>query len=83
MKKLTIGLLAAAGIAMAMPAHADGIWVGAGPFGVGIGAGPGYYGPGYYDGPYGYYDHDYVYGRHCRTVLLDDGYGLRRIHRCY
>ncbi len=85
MKKLTIGLLAAAGIAMAIPAHADGFWVGAGPFGVGIGAGPGYYdGPhGYYDHDYVYYDHDYVYGRYCRTVLVDDGYGLRRIHRCY
>jgi len=78
MKKLTIGLLAAAGIVMAMPAHADGLWVGAGPFGVGIGTGPGYY-----DGPYGYYDSDYAYGRHCRTVTVDDGFGLRRVHRCY
>src|SRR6516164_11029867 len=52
MKKLAIGLLAAAGIAMSMPANAQGVWVGAGPVGVGVGVGPGwgyrgYYGPGY------------------------------------
>ena len=77
MKKLVIGLLAAAGIAMAVPAHADGVWIGAGPFGVGIGAGP------YYNGPYGYYDGDYAYARQCRTFTVDDGYGLRRVHRCW
>ena len=79
MKKLTIGLLTAAGIVMAAPAYADGLWIGAGPVGVGIGTGPYYYD----NGPYGYYDGDYAYARHCRTVTVDDGYGLRRIHRCY
>ena len=79
MKKLAIGLLAAAGIAMAAPAHADGFWIGAGPFGVGIGTAPGYS----YGGPYGYYDNDDAYAHHCRTVTVDDGYRLRRIHRCY
>ena len=49
MKKLAIGLLAAAGIAMSVPASAQGVWVGAGPVGVGIGAGPGWgYDRGYY-----------------------------------
>ena len=42
MKKLTIGLLAAAGIAMSVPANAQGVWVGAGPVGVGVGVGPGW-----------------------------------------
>ena len=40
MKKLAIGLLAAAGIAMSVPANAQGVWVGAGPVGVGVGVGP-------------------------------------------
>lgn len=79
MKKVAIGVLAAAGIAMAVPAHADGVWIGVGPFGVGIGTGPYYYD----NGPYGYYDGDYAYARHCRTVTVDDGYGLRRVQRCW
>ena len=43
MKKLAIGLLAAAGIAMSVPANAQGVWVGAGPVGVGVGPSWGYY----------------------------------------
>lgn len=81
MRKLAIALLVAAGAAISVPAYADGLWVGAGPVGVGIGVGPFHY-----DGPYGYYDNDdhaYVRGRHCRTVTVDDGFGVRRIHRCY
>lgn len=79
MRKLAIGLLAAAGIAVSVPVYADGLWIGAGPVGVGIGVGPSYY-----DGPYGY-DDDYAYvrARHCRTTTIDDGYGVRRIRRCY
>lgn len=80
MRELAIGLLAAAGIALSVPANADGLWIGAGPVGVGIGTGPHYY------NSYGYYDHDgyaYARGRHCRIVTVDDGWGLRRVERCY
>ena len=49
MKKLAIGILAAAGIAMSMPASAQGVYVGAGPGGVGVGVGTDYsYNRGYY-----------------------------------
>ena len=36
MKKLAIALLAAAGVALSVPASAQGVWVGAGPVGVGV-----------------------------------------------
>ena len=70
MKKLAIGLLAAAGIAMSVPANAQGVWVGAGPVGVGVGVGPGYgyYDRGYYGRGYRSYAYDGGYGRHCRIV---------------
>ena len=47
MRKLAIGILAAAGVALSVPASAQGVSIGAGPVGVGVGVGPGY---GYYDG---------------------------------
>ncbi len=55
MKKVAIGLLAVAGIALAVPAHAQGAWFGIGPVGVGFGTGPyAYdYGP-YWGGSYAY-----------------------------
>jgi len=87
MKKLAIGLLAAAGIAMSIPAHAQGVWVGAGPVGVGVGVGPGYgyYGRGYY-GP-GYrsyaYDNGYGYGRHCRIVRENFNGHFRKVRQCW
>ena len=85
MRKITIGLLALAGVALSMPAYAQGVWIGAGPVGVGVGVGPGY---GYYDRGYygpGYrsyaYDDGYAYRRHCR-VIRDDFNG-RMIRRCW
>ena len=42
MRKLAIGILAAAGVALSVPASAQGVWIGAGPVGVGVGVGPGY-----------------------------------------
>src|SRR5512137_109687 len=66
MRKLAIGILAAAGVALSVPANAQGVWVGAGPVGVGVGVGPawggyygGYYGPGYHS--YAYADDDFAY----------------------
>src|SRR5262245_23399196 len=67
MRKLAIGILAAAGIALSVPASAQGVWIGAGPVGVGVGVGPGY---GYYNG--------YDYGPRYRGYAYDDGYTYRR-----
>ena len=90
MKKLAIGLLAAAGIAISVPASAQGVWVGAGPVGVGVGVGPGYgygYDRGYYDRGYapGYrvyaYD-DGSYRRHCRIVRENFNGHIRKVRQC-
>ncbi len=68
MRKLAVGLLAAAGLAIALPAHAQGFWFGAGPVAVGFGAGPYAYDYGsYWGGPYAYapsytYGYDYAPG---------------------
>jgi hypothetical protein len=72
MRKLTIGILAAAGVALSAPAMAQGVWVGAGPVGVGVGVGPGY---GYYDR--GYYGDRAYYGPGYRSYAYDQGYGYR------
>jgi hypothetical protein len=87
MKKLAIGILAAAGIIMSVPASAQGVYVGAGPVGVGVGVGPGYgynrgyYGPGYrsyaYDDGYGYR------GSHCRSVRQVYHGHVRYVRRCW
>ena len=85
MKKLAIGLLAAAGIAMSMPANAQGVWVGAGPVGVGVGVGPGwgyrgYYGPGYRSYAY---DDGYTYRRNCRIVRENFNGHIRKVRHCW
>ena len=90
MRKLAIGILAAAGVAMSVPASAQGVWVGAGPVGVGVGVGPvydGYYDHGYYGPRYRSYayDDDYAYAgpRHCRIVREEFNGRLRTIRRCW
>jgi len=82
MRKLAIGLLAAAGVALSVPASAQGVWVGAGPVGVGVGVGPGYsyYGPGYRSYAY---DDGYAYRRHCRIVREDFNGHIRRVRHCW
>jgi len=92
-RKLAIGILAAAGIAatlMAVPANAQGVWVGAGPVGVGVGVGPswGYYDHDYYGPAYRSYAYDndnyaYVGRRHCRIVREDFNGHIRHIRRCW
>ena len=89
MRKLAIGILAAAGVVLSMPASAQGVWIGAGPVGVGVGVGPGYYGGGYYggyDGPryrsYAY-DDGYSYRRHCRVVRENINGYVRKVRRCW
>jgi hypothetical protein len=82
MKKLAIALLAAAGVALSVPASAQGVWVGAGPVGVGVGPGWGYY-DGYYGPRYRSYAYDdgYSYRRHCRIVR--DQFNGRKIRQCW
>jgi hypothetical protein len=90
MRKLAIGILAAAGVALSVPANAQGVWVGAGPVGVGVGVGPawggyygGYYSPGYHS--YAYADDDFAYvgRRHCRLIREDFNGRLRTVRRCW
>ena len=61
MRKIAFGLIAAAGLAFAAPASAQGVYVGAGPVGVGVGVAPyPYYDSyAYAPGPYAY-DYDYA-----------------------
>jgi len=82
MRKLAIGLLAAAGVALSVPASAQGVWVGAGPVGAGVGVGPGYgyYGPGYRSYAY---DDGYAYRRHCRIVREDINGRIRHVRHCW
>jgi hypothetical protein len=91
MRKLAIGILAAAGVALALPsvpANAQGgVWIGAGPVGVGVGVGPGYgYHDGYDYGPRyrGYaYDDGYSYRRNCRVIRENINGHVRKIRRCW
>jgi hypothetical protein len=87
MRKLAIGILAAIGVAMAVPANAQGVWVGAGPVGVGVGVGPGwgyydrdYYGPGYRSYAY---DDGFAYRQHCRIIKEDFNGYVRTVRRCW
>ena len=86
MKKLAIGLVAAAGIALSAPAMAQGVFVGAGPVGVGVGVGPGwgwhdrYYEPGYRSYAY---DDGYASRRHCRVVREDFNGRIRHVRHCW
>ena len=82
-KKLVIGLVAAAGVALATPAMSQ-FYIGAGPGGVGIGVGPG---PGYYDGGpryrRSYRSYGYDRGARCRTRWVETRRGMRRVTRCW
>ena len=66
MRKLVIALAAAISVTAAVPASADGLWIGVPGFGIGIGTGPVYgYGP-YYDYAtysYGHPGRDYGHAR--------------------
>ena len=82
------GILAAAGVALSVPANAQGVWVGAGPVGVGVGFGAAW--GGYYDGYHGlgyhaYADDDFAYvGRpHCRLIREHFNGRLRTVRLCW
>jgi len=88
MRKLAIGLLAVAGIAMSVPASAQGVYVGAGPVGVGVGPGYGYRDGYYRDGYYGHGYRSYAYDsgpsyRHCRSVRQNINGHFRTVRRCW
>ncbi len=80
MRKLAIGLLAATGLAFAVPANADSVTVGAGPEGVGVGVHNGY--RHHYAS-----DRDSVYVRdhrsNCRITIIHRHGEVERIRRCY
>jgi hypothetical protein len=88
MRTVAIGLLTGAGVALSIPANAQGVYVGAGPVGVGVGAAPGYYdGPGYRE-PYRerstrIYSDDYAYAGECRVKIIRHRDGrITRVRRC-
>jgi hypothetical protein len=82
MRKLAIALLAVTGIALSLPANAEGVWIGAGPVGVGVGAGPYAYDGGYAYGPRRVYrDRDYGYGD-CRVTTVYRHGQRTQIRRC-
>ncbi len=81
MRTLTIGLLAAAGIALAIPAHAEDTYIGVGAGGVGVGV----------------RDHDHGWRHHyarerdevvvrghrdCRVTIIHEDGMTKRIKRC-
>ena len=90
MRLLTIALLIASGVALAAPAMAQDVYVGAGPRGVGIGVdtGPRVYREGYRDRDVvverrGAYTEGYARGGHCRTTIIKRDGMTKKIRRCY
>jgi len=84
MRVLTLAVLTAAGISLAAPAFAQGVYVGAGPRGVGVGVDV--------DGPRDYrrdrvvkkrvyVDDDYARGD-CRTTIIKRDGMTKKIKRC-
>ena len=76
MRALTIGLLAAVGFAIVVPAHAEDAYIGVGPGGVGVGV----------------RDHDrdrdrdwrhhYARDRDCRVTIIHEDGMTKRVKRC-
>lgn len=81
MRMLALGIIAAAGIALAGPATAQGVYFGAGPVGVGVG----HYDNDRYDGDH-YRNRERIVVREryrqCRTIIVHEDGMTRRIRRC-
>ncbi len=80
MRALTVGLLTALGIAMAVPASAEDAYIGVGPRGVGVGVRD-------YDHDRDrdwrhHYDRDWRHGRDCRVTIIHEDGMTKRIRRC-
>ena len=78
MRALTIGLLAAAGIAIAVPTHAEDAYIGVGPVGVGVRD---------HDHDHGRdrdrdWRHHYARDRHCSVTIVHQDGMTKRIKRC-
>ena len=89
MRLLTIALLTASGVALAAPAMAQDVYVGAGPRGVGIGVdtGPRVYREGYRDRDVVVQRRVYTDGSsrrdNCRTTIIKRDGMTKKIRRCY
>ena len=81
MRTLALGLFAAAGIALAIPANAQGVYVGAGPNGVGVGVGV----VDHHDRDW-HRRHDHITvgvgHRDCKTVIIHEHGMTKKIRRC-
>ncbi len=77
MRKTALGILLLGGVMLAAPAHAQGLWVGAGPFGAGVGVSPYAYEYGsspYWGGPSPAYNPYFVYGAPAPTYAYAPGW---------
>ena len=85
MRKIALGLLAAAGIALSVPANAESVYIGAGPAGVGVGVDDHHHEG--WRSHYAYDDDDAVVVRrhrdHCRVTIVHEGNEVRKIRRCW
>jgi hypothetical protein len=84
MRVLTVAVLTAVGIALAAPAFAEGVYVGAGPRGVGVGVdvdGPRHYHRDRVVKKRVYVDDDYARAR-CRTTIIKRNGMTKKIKRC-
>jgi len=80
MRNLVVGLLAATAVALAMPANAQDVYVGAGPVGVGVDVD-------HHNDWRRHYDRDdsvVVHERHhhCHVTIIHDGDMTKKIRRC-
>lgn len=82
MRRIAIALFATMATALATPALAQGLYIGAGPGGIGIGIGSDYHGDGY-GHRYRNYEGAYRYASECRWVTIETRSGLRQVRRCY
>jgi hypothetical protein len=82
MRHLTIALLAAAGIAAAIPASAEDLYVGGRAGGVGVDIDSGYHRDRVVEHRV-YRDRDDFGRGHCRTVIIHRDGIVKKIRRCY
>jgi hypothetical protein len=78
MRALTVGLLTAIGIAMAVPAYAEDAYIGVGPRGVGVGVRD----HDYYRDRDRDWRHHYARGHDCRVTIIHEDGMTKRIRRC-
>jgi hypothetical protein len=82
MSKVTLVLLAVAGIALSVPANADGVYAGAGPVRVGLSDGHHRDGDRVEQTRTYVHSRDYTSARHCRVKIIQRGDHVTRVRRC-